>query len=292
MNPNKCPLYAGLSEAHLSVDQYDIGKGIVLSRTFAHLMAPFLMAFAQPEPGSPHPGPWSPVKGGMGFDIYIQLYIPEDLVIDNWFDRINTIWWIVALIRLRASPIVFVPVISNEPYASIPSLKEQAHIWPIEIYPQKLMPVKSPKTSIDENDLAWIRDNWLQGGMLMNKNSDFNTAFQAFDNVFKSQKPSVALMTLWGALEQLFSPAKQELRFRVSATIASYLEPPGPKRLALHKRIVELYDARSKVAHGTEDEGMEPLFETYALMNQVLLKIIKEGHVPTKAQLEELLFGC
>lgn len=39
-------IYAGLSGLELEVDEIELEEGLVLRRTYAHLMAPFLMAFA------------------------------------------------------------------------------------------------------------------------------------------------------------------------------------------------------------------------------------------------------
>jgi hypothetical protein len=38
-------LYAGVSGLEHSEDSFDLGDGVVLSRTYAHLMAPFTMEF-------------------------------------------------------------------------------------------------------------------------------------------------------------------------------------------------------------------------------------------------------
>jgi hypothetical protein len=65
-------IYAGLSGATLETDEFELGHGLKISKTFAHLMAPFLMAFAPAPPGKHHPGPLSAVSGGMGFDILAE----------------------------------------------------------------------------------------------------------------------------------------------------------------------------------------------------------------------------
>lgn len=89
----------------------------------------------------------------------------------------------------------------------------------------------------------------------------------------------------------MFSPAHYELRFRVSATIASYLEPPGRERWACYRRVKKLYDARSKAAHGSQVEEADPLFETYALLKRALTRMIEDNYVPTREDLEAMLFG-
>ena len=43
---DECDLYGGLAGGSLPVESYDMGSGVVFSRTYAHLMAPFMMAFS------------------------------------------------------------------------------------------------------------------------------------------------------------------------------------------------------------------------------------------------------
>lgn len=291
MNPNSCNLYAGLSNAQIAVEKFDFGHGIVLSKTYAHFMAPFLMAFAPAELGQPHPAPWKAASGGLAIDIFAELFIPQEFELPRWFDRINTVWWLTALMRLKGSPLVFTPVIASESFAAIPSIKHEPHFWPIEIYTHHLIPVLNPEKEIDEATLEWIKGHWMSGGKLMNESDDFNLAFQAFDQCIWSGQPPLSLVALWGALERLFSPSPYELRFRVSAAIASFLEPPGKERHKLHREVVKLYDARSKAAHGSGIDEAKPFFETYALMKRVLIKIIENRHVPIRQEIEACIFG-
>jgi hypothetical protein len=163
---------------------------------------------------------------------------------------------------------------------------------PVEVTSRRLLPVEAPGMVLDATGLAWVRDHWFDAGKLLSQSEDLSTAFQAFDATTMAASISVAMMTLWGAIEQIFSPAKQELRFRVSALLASYLEPPGPDRLALHKRIMKLYDKRSEVAHGAASGDAQAFRDTYALMASALVKIIEHRLVPTREELEAKLFGC
>jgi len=59
MNPLVDPIHAGLAGISMEVSEFDLGEGVVLKQTFAHFMAPFLMAFGPAEEGRPHPAPWS-----------------------------------------------------------------------------------------------------------------------------------------------------------------------------------------------------------------------------------------
>jgi hypothetical protein len=253
-------------------------------------MAPFVMAFALPEAGQHHPGPWKSVDGGMAIDIQIQLTIPDSFDLPNFFDRLNTAWWITALTRLRAAPRAHVPVIANRAFSDIPMDSDSATILPIEVQPRRLASSLGTK-ELDASDLSWIKSVWLQGGRLMDSSKNFNAAFQALDSASALPTKDLAMLTMWGALERLFSPSKGELRFRVAVNIASFLEPPGASRKELARRVKKLYDARSSVAHGHGLKSADPWMETQSLASRILIQILDSGHVPTQNDLEDALFS-
>lgn len=290
MNPNVDSLHAGIAGVGMEVDQLDLGHGLVLKKTFAHFMAPFLMSFAPAQEGRPHPPPWSAVSDGISFDIHIELYVPSSFKQRHFFDRLNTVWWITSLIRLRGAFGAHTPVIADRSLAEIPKNWKDAVILPIEVLPRKLFG-KPVLAELSVDDLEWLEQPWLKGGRLMNESQNFNDAFQALDSAGALPTPGVALLAVWGALEHLFSPATQELRFRVSANIAAFLEDPGQARLELHQKLMKLYNARSEVAHGTRLKSFDAWSDTYALANRILRKILSAGHVPSKEELEQELFA-
>lgn len=289
MHPNKIDLYAGLYGLALVPESFDLGHGAVMSRTYAHFMSPFLMAFAPASPGRPHPAPWKAAKGGIYIDITAELFLPAATSVPQ-LDRVNTIWWIVALTRLRTTNAVSVPVISSERYTSIPAIEQEPSLWPIEIHTPRLFPEGSQAHSIEVADLEWLRNHWYDAAVLLS-NEDFNLAFEAVDSSSWNHSSALALVAIWGALERLFSPSNLELRFRVSANIAAYLEPLGKGRYSYFNKIKGLYDSRSKAAHGPGAEDLEAYAETYAIAKRVLLKMIEARHVPDKKELEANLFG-
>jgi hypothetical protein len=290
-SPNSIDLYGGISGCELNVESFELGEGVVLSKTFAHLTAPFIMAFAPPGPEGHHPGPWSAAEGGFGFDIHVEIHVPASFHKPDWLDREDTIWWIAALLRLARVPFITVPVISDASFASVPKLIHQPHLRPMEVTSRIFGAGNDSNRILREDDLVWIREHWIEGGYLMKKNDKLNTAFRAFDSAAVRGKPGLSLISLWGGLEQLFLSSSAELRFRVSALIASYLSPIGPERLSLFKRILKLYDARSTAAHTANDIEMGQLVETYVMMRNALVKIIDENHVPSREELEAMLFG-
>jgi len=261
-----------------------------LTPTFAHLMASFLMAFAPAEPGKPHPAPWRAASGGFGFDITVEVCIPEDFDTKESFDRINIAWWFVALLRLRAAHTVICPVLSDTPFASAAHCDHEPKFMPMEIDPNRLQLAIKPSILL-EGDLNWIREHWRPAGSLMRSSKAFSTLFQACDQSLFTRNPSLALLLLWGGLETIFSPARSELRFRISANMAAYLEPPSDRRVSLQRQIAKLYDARSAAAHTTTSDEPEALQRTYALVKSILCRIIEDDHVPTRDDLNNRLLG-
>ena len=288
IDPNLGELYGGLSNIELSFDQFDFGHGISLSKTYAHFMAPYLLAFAQAAPGKPHPPPWKSAGGGIAYDITAEIFIPREFSPPSFFNRVNTVWLLTALLRLITAPLIFAPVLSSQSIKSIAGSKEEPYFWPMEVHTKRL--VRCPPFD-NVNYLTWIRNNWEAAGWLMCKNNGFYLAFRAFDQSTFNTEPALALVSLWGALETLFSPSQVELKFRTSSMIAAFLEQPGNQRLEGYRHIQKLYDSRSKAAHGSGHDEGEAYKETFIVLRRALIKIIEANHLPNKKDLEALLFG-
>ena len=81
-------LWGGIAGIALPVDHFEILPGLVLERTYGHVMAPFVMAFARPEgEGLPHPGPWASLRG-QGFDVLAAVKLDKACQ-PLAFDRLN-----------------------------------------------------------------------------------------------------------------------------------------------------------------------------------------------------------
>jgi hypothetical protein len=282
-------IHAGLAGVALEPELFEMGHGVTISQTYAHFMAPFLMAFAPAPEGKPHPAPWKATKGGYNVDITAELFLPATFSLEH-LDRLNAVWWIVALLRLKATTLAFVPVISSENFSAIPVIQQEPEIVPLEIYLHRILPERELDPLIRTHQLEWLKSHWQEGSTLL-ANEDFNFALQAVDFSIWGTNPALALVAVWGALERLFSSSNMELSFRVSASIAAYLEEPGRERHKCFKRVKALYDSRSRAAHGTAKAEAGPYVETFAIARAVLLKIIEARHVPRKQELEASMFG-
>lgn len=284
-------IFIGLSGLFLTDTQMVFSRGIVLEKTFAHLMSPMTMAFAPPGPGGYHPAPWRHTRGGFGQDITAQIAIPKSAAI-SFGERMEIAFTLLFLLRLWSDPSIAMPAIANMPFAEIAKADDGvAHIVSIEHRPRYFeLGLVDHSTAIDS--LQWVQENFETALRLRKESHEFRLASSAIDAGQFIDNTALVLISLWGALEALFSPSTSELRFRVSALISAYLYPPGEERRDQQKRIASLYDKRSAAAHGKPSHGGDDLLATFELVRKVLIRLIREGKVPTKQMLENTLFGC
>ena len=78
MHPENVSLFGGLAGAVLGVDEFKICDGLVLRKTYVHMMSPYMLAFRRPEhAGQHHPGPWKRARGGVWMDVEIEIALQQ-----------------------------------------------------------------------------------------------------------------------------------------------------------------------------------------------------------------------
>ena len=284
-------MYGGFANLELEEDAYDLGSGILLRKTYGHLMAPFTMAFKRPaEYDQPHPGPWKSLGDGFAFDIEAELKIPASLG-SGKHGQMEIGRAILFLLRLGIHPSIRLPVFANFPLSMVAELPaRETWLRPYDFEP-RYFPLDSDCETFGCAQAEWIKDRWQTVLRLCREDAAFALATEAIDRGQFIQTTALALVSLWAALEALFSPSTAELKFRVSALIAAYLEPPGDARLTLQHEVAKLYDKRSAAAHGKPNHENEHLIDTFNLLARVLRQMIDRGAVPKKEDLDRALFG-
>jgi len=222
-------------------------------------MAHFMMAFTRPSGSGHHPGPWKAASGqGFSFDVNAELMIPAHIE-EKFGSKLEVAVTIVFLLRLAVNPATTLPVFSNYPFALLPKVQDNdAQLLPFETQ-RRHFPLGVVGGRATADAVEWVKERWQVAHKLINGSSEFSLAVDAIDGGQFVQNPALTLVSLWGALESLFSPSTAELKFRVSSLIAAYLEPPGKSRHTLQKKIAKLYDMRSAAAHGKPKHEAEDL---------------------------------
>jgi hypothetical protein len=138
MTEVQATLYAGLSHVTHDGEPFDLGHGIILSSTYAHLFAANMMAFGRATKGKPHPAPWRAARGGFGYDIEVELAVPTGQKLPGGLSSEDAVWLIAALLRLAEYAYLMVPVISDVSFSDAATSKQEPLLRPFEIEPRIL----------------------------------------------------------------------------------------------------------------------------------------------------------
>lgn len=284
VDPEASPLFGGVSGVRMENDSFDLGDGVCLRSTFAHVMAPYLLAFSPAQDGQPHPAPWKAASGGIGFDIHVELAMPLETR-PTGFDRLNTIWWILALLRLHRATGVRIPVISNMSFADAAHSSIDPIFWTIEMAPRQMhFDTHDGLSIIDIQLLDWIKANYQAGALLMN-DAGFNLAFRALDSAHIAADPSSAMLLVWSAIEALFRPGRNQITHRLSAAVATYLTADPASRDTRYQEIKKLYESRGLISHAAERPKFSEVAASFHLARKCFVTAMESQSLPDSASL-------
>jgi hypothetical protein len=290
MNVEVTSLYFGLRGIDPQVEVVDLGGGLLLRKTYAHLIGAHVLAFAQPaSPNTHHPGPWQATTRNDGIDVRAELEIPFAAAKAVRLRPQEVARVVVTLIHFFTEPNAQLVLLTPCPLASLPQR-------PVNDAPvAHVLSVQPEWFTIGRRDAAapykfgGVRDTWQAACALFASSPKFRLAIEAFD-LARFVPTALGLVALWGALEALFCDSQNEITFKLSTFIAAYLEPPGQDRCNRQKRVAKLYGKRSLAAHGKPKHAPDDLLESCEIMRACLLRMIQTGRVPTKTDLESALY--
>ena len=258
-----------------------------MRKTYAHVMSPYILAFRRPSrTDQTHPGPWRPARGGLWLDVEIEIAL-EQGVRPTGFDRVNTLWWLLALMRLVTCAPLKMPIISDASFSNIADSSLEPNFWPVETLPRQLRTVSEPPKTIENEHLLWVRKAFTSGAELMNEPA-FNRAFKTLDGAIWAHSAGSALLSIWAALETLIQPGRHRITNKLASSLAAYLEPPGPKRDQLFGRVKSLYKARSGSAHAACSPESHQLLSSFEIARRSFVSCIDKRALPQVDNLQEL----
>lgn len=277
-DPRRSPAFGAVSGGRLPIAEYEMADGLYLRNTFAHVISSYTMAFAEPDaPSKPHPGPWRPVSGGGGFDVHIEIALSEGAS-PTKFDRVNTIWWTISLLRLFTGKSLVMPVISDTPFADAKNSNHDPQFLPIEMSRGRMGP-RATDYVISIAKLEAAKEVFAPGAALMDI-EHFNRSYQTMDAAPLAHSTGAALVMMWASLETLFRPGSRDLTKRLSKAIATHLEHPGAKRESLQQRIAKLYELRSGSVHNSQEATGHVLAETASIARRAFAFCMARRAVP------------
>ena len=113
------PVFGGLSNVDMEISEFDLGQGILLRKTYAHLFAANMLAFKPAGKEGYNEGPWKAAKGGFSFHIRIEIEMPELPEYNKYFDQKEMVWLIASLLRISRFPHLNVSSISDISFTKI-----------------------------------------------------------------------------------------------------------------------------------------------------------------------------
>lgn len=283
-------LYFGLSELFMKEQRFELGLGVRIRIAYAHMFANYMLAYTPALEGAPHPEPWKAARGRTWHDITAELAIPAE-GIETYGTAQEIAKAVVLVVRLGVNPATSIAATSNRQfYAQSQTSDADAWVQPEETEVRRFA-LAVENGVVDETRAAWIAERWPIAARLTRESPEFALAVDALNIGQYVHRSSLTMIAIWGALEAIFSPSTSELRFRVSALIASFLEVPGEGRRARAKAVAKLYDKRSSAAHGKASHGDDDLLASFNLLGETLNKVLDMKRMPSKDELELLLYG-
>lgn len=295
-------LYVGLTNLPLGERRFEFGDGIFLRGANATFRSSLLLVNTDEaskkakvgvpsDVGSlqlPRPAFWQ--LGGTTTHVTAELAVPETTQ-STFSQQYALARFICSLLRLWTNPAIRLHAMSAYPFTELTQVDgDGPRVIPLESFRQhsKLGLIES-ESMLD--NIVWVQTHWRAAVQLYSNSAEFRLAADALDSAQFVENEALALVSIWAAMEALFSPSTAELKFRVSALIASFLEEPGDARRSTQKFVASLYDKRSAAAHGKPRHQTADLVATFELLRRILIKMIQQKAVPSKDELDALLFG-
>lgn len=121
------------------------------------------------------------------------------------------------------------------------------------------------------------------------------TALEHWEEAHRATQPYIEFFSLMVALETLFNVGAQDIRYRVSRSVAVLLGQTPEDADSIFESVKEAYDVRSKLVHTGRAKGLEKLevWTLRRLVQQAILRLndLKMSKDELSARLTRLGFG-
>ena len=284
--PEDIALYGGISGPELAVDNFALCDGCTITKTYSHIMSHYIMAFNKPKkPSAPHPAPWKSARGGFSFDINSQLFLREGCR-PTTFDRLNTLWLITALLRLKTNEAIRMPIVSDVSFIDIPSCSNEPNLWPIEMYNINNRTRSKVNKKIEVEHLLWVK-KYMTNASIMSETVEFNRAFQIYDSLRWFIMIGPSIVAAWAAMETIFKPSGNGIARQLSKSISAFLTNKRSDRDRMFQTVRDLYTERSSSVHACKSPDYNTYEATLSIARAVLLQCIENCSMPDAKLLQD-----
>jgi hypothetical protein len=180
-------------------------------------------------------------------------------------------------------------VVASRPFAELIGTTELIVADQLEIHPRHF-DFGSISTEGNESRIDWVKQHWQTALDLMENSHEFRLALDVYLSGQFIPNPSMIMVSPCGARWRRCSSAPRTSFGSASRPCLRHTWSRAARRGLRFRKAGKLYDARSSAAHGSSKHEHKDLVESFLLLRHVLIKIIGEGKMPTKAELEAKLF--
>jgi len=127
-------LYAGLTNLKLLPQwgEYQLGEGLVLRPTFAHMTTSHMLAFEPTGLLRKHAAPWKATSMFESFEIHTELHIPVQYKPPKGLSHYDVARTITVMMRLRCDAKIRFLVMSPRTLSGIATAADDIEIIPVE----------------------------------------------------------------------------------------------------------------------------------------------------------------
>lgn len=284
VNPLNSDLYAGITNITVH-SEFKITDGLIIRPIKAYIMTPYIIRYTDEPPGTKHSKPWKSASGSE-FAINSEIFLHRNCTPLS-FDRLNTIWWLAALIRMHHAHAIRVPVISDTSFLEHSESKLDPTLWPREVSPIGMaFDGVAWDGFMSKNTIEWLQNHFLNSSTLLESES-FRLSFLAFDKSHSSTSMSEAMLLIWSAIEALFRPGRSRITHRLCAAISCYLESEKSGIDRFYNIVRELYEKRGEISHAARAPDAKSVVESYDIARRCIVKSLEVSSLPSTDELME-----
>lgn len=272
---SSAPIYAALSGLQLA-SPLELSDGLILRPAYSYVIKSQVVAFKKPvSPRAPHPAPWSALLDD-GIASEVEIVLSHDAK-SLGFDRLNTLWFLACLLRLKTGLPVQVPFMSSTPLSELAEVSNSSAMVALETDRSRLF-LSSPRM-LSTTEARWLANNF-EGAALAMRLANVNRAAQATDRAIWHGDVGAGIVMAWAAIETLIRPGDSQITDRVSKGLSVLLSDSQSERDRLFQRIRASYRARGASVHSSEIPENEDFLTAIGFARQAVLRSFEMQEAP------------
>lgn len=217
---------------------------------------------------------------------------------------------IILLMRVRGMTYFTVPIeLTGSSFQKLAQKNKTVHLRTrITQSLIDFIPFPNPNPIVlQQEDIDWVV-NHIGNTAKLNIHGRLNFFHDLYDSLH-IPNPSVQLTQIWTGIENIVQSPKKFTTRSIKSRCAMLLANTNTEQNKIARRVGKLYNFRSDIIHGSKTfslldyiEGFQSdgnndfflkgkaglLFETYGILNQLIVKVIEDNEFPSKTKLNSL----